>query len=92
MKSREQLIREWTKGRAEIDLLENLATQERKIIAENLGISVDALNKRIETIRRHSVLYPWYSGEIKRLKKQFPYLAGVLAPQKPSIDDLEEME
>ena len=92
MKSREQLIREWTKGRAEIDLLENLATQERKIIAENLEISVDALNKRIETIRRHAVLYPWYSAEIKRLKKQFAYLAGVLAPQKPSIDDLEEME
>lgn len=92
MKSREQLIKEWIKGRAEIDLLEQLATRERKIVAENLGITVDALYKRIETLRRHAVCYPWYSKKIAALKKQFPYIEGLLAPQKPTLLEEEEFE
>lgn len=92
MKSKHDILRDWKKGREEIELLETLAGTERSKVAVDLGINYDALTSRIETIRRHAIMYPWYSSEIKRLSKQFPYIAGLLAPQKPDTIDLEDME
>lgn len=92
MKSKQEVIHDWKKGREEIELLETLAGTERSKVATDLGINYEALTSRIETIRRHAIMYPWYASEIKRLSKHFPYIAGLLAPQKPDTIDLEVME
>ena len=92
MKSKATLIREWKKGRQEINTLDMLASMTRGRVAEKLGISRGALTQRIETIKMHAILYGWYMDELKKLKKLSPYIVGLLAPKKPDVDDLEGVE
>ena len=92
MKSKAEVLKEFNKGRAEVDLLEQLATRERSLVATHLKISYHALTMRIETIRRHAIQYEWYTKRVNALKKQFPYIAGLLAPQKPTALEEEEFE
>lgn len=89
MRSYEDILREFKKGIEEIALLERLAVTERSKVATDLGISYAALSMRIETIKKHAVWYSWYAKRIAALKRQFPYLQGLLAPKKPMrIEDV----
>ena len=92
MKSKATLIREWKKGREEINTLDMLASTTRPRVAEKLGISRGALTQRLETIKMHVILWGWYMDEVKKLKKLSPYIVGLLAPKKPDVDDLEGVE
>jgi len=92
MKSRQEVIRDWKKGREEIDLLVRLAGTERSKVATDLGVNYEALTARIETLRKHAILYEWYTIQRKKLERQFPYIVGLLAPQKPETMDLEDIE
>ena len=92
MKSKATLIREWKKGREEINTLDMLASTTRPRVAEKLRISQGALTQRIATIKMHVILYGWYMDEVKKLKKLSPYIVGLLAPKQPDTEDLEEFE
>jgi hypothetical protein len=90
VKSAERLIKNWKKGQEEIATLEMLATKERPKVAEDLGISYDALSSRIITIKKRVILMEWYLKEVNQLKRISPYIVGLLAPSRP--DDLYSEE
>jgi len=84
--SEEKVIKAWEQGNKEIDLLEMLGMTERAKVAAELRITPQALSLRIKTLRKHAILYEWYTKKVVELKRRFPYLAGLMAPQKP--DDI----
>jgi len=86
VKSAERLIKGWKKGQEEIHMLELLASMERGKVCEQLEISYDALQSRINTAKKHAVLWDWYMKELNQLKRISPYIVGLLAPSRP--DDL----
>ena len=90
MKSYEQILSEFKKGKVEIELLETLCVTERSKVATDLGITYDALTKRIETLKKHAIWYEWYTKQLHRIKRTYPFAVGLLAPKKPTLLEEEE--
>lgn len=77
------LIQNWKQGQEDMELLELLASEERKKVAQDLHITLPALTKRIARIRKRLIRYRWYVKTTRDLVKREPYIQRLLLPTKP---------
>ena len=83
-------VLKWQIGERDIQMLEALGEKERPLVAQQFGISVDALNSWIARVRIRKKRYLWWLKREREIERKHPHVKRTMLPTKRKAKVEEE--